>query len=258
MRTVKEYAAPQIEKELRFKDWCKTREIKFLGLDADDTLWATSPIFSKQMNLCFDFLGREAPVLSREEWKNKIETINNQTFEKMGVNPKKWRFITAEALRPMGVREEIRIRAEEILMEIYKTKPQLLSGTEATLRFLNRCEIEYGKITHAGTSWDKEKDLWTGLNAFFNDKNTFRIDENGHKTKDSWLEALRYFGVEPRNCMIVGDSPRADIIPAQEIGVRERMLVNNPDCSRWSIHDLPINEQTIVVANIGEIINLRN
>jgi|GEM_PF-3002582 len=258
MRKILDYSGTNELKQNNFKQWCDKRGISFFGFDADDTLWETIPIFVKQMDKCFDYLSTELPVLSKQKWKERIELINNRLFETISVNPNRWKYVLDEALANIPLPEKTQIKALEILMKIYKTKPKIFKNTIKTIRFIKECGIGVGVITHANEKWHLNKMKWTGLDKVIDKSNAYVVDENGHKTAESWESALSSFGVSPINCVVVGDSPRSDIIPAREIGAKETILVRKPDAHRWSVQNAELNDNCYVVKHIGEIMNLRD
>lgn len=252
MRQVERWEVSSVEQELAFGVWSREREIKLVLADGDDTLWETIPIFIERMGECAEFLAR-AGILTRDEWLKEMERINNLLFATYGVNPKKMDMVV-EQLGQRGLDGRVQGEAKKILAAIYQTSPEFIEGTEAGLEFLKRTGMPMGIVTHAGREWTWEKyKEWLRLDRFFDWENVFLVDENGHKTKDSWRAAMKYFGVEPENCLVVGDSPKSDINPVNDLGVRYSFLVRNP-YGIWSIYQEPIDEnKTMSVGSINDL-----
>jgi len=252
MKQVEKWEVSPIEQELAFGVWCQRRGIERFLFDGDDTLWQTVPIFRKQIGKCLDLLAGTG-TLSREEWKIELETVNNRLFETIGVNPNRWHLVMDE-LEKKGLKKGVRDEAEGVLKQIYQTPPSFIEETEAGLAFIKRSGVPMGIVTHANRAWTDKKFDWLDLGRFFEPDEVFTIDENKHKTAESWAEAIRYFGIEPRNCAVVGDSPRSDINPVGGLGVEQCFLIRNR-YPIWSVHQQEVNED--ITREIGSVNDLR-
>lgn len=244
MKQVERFDVSPIEQELAFNRWCKQREIEMILMDGDDTLWKTRSIFIKQQERCYDFLAQQG-ILSREEWRLAIEKENDKLFETTGVNPMRWDMVI-DSISKYGLTTTATDQAKSILRQIYNTPSEFIKDTEKGLEFLSRVEIQKGIVTHANRGWTVRKYNWLNLERYFSwDDDIFIVNEDGHKTAQSWREAMEYFRVRPENCMVIGDSPRSDINPAIEIGVGTCMLVQNGS-GIWSVHQHQIINEDIV------------
>jgi FMN phosphatase YigB (HAD superfamily) len=241
MRQVEEFAVSPIEQELAFGVWCREKGIKRILFDGDDTLWHIVPIFRGQMEKCYDLLA-DTGVMTRKEWKKKVTAINDELYEKGGVNPERFNLIVERLAESYPIDNIIQKRAKNILAEIYQIPPKFVEGTEKGLEFLKKVGIPIGVVTHANENWTWRKYReWLKLDRFLNWDDIFIVDENGHKTKESWRMSMEYFKVSPRNCLGVGDSPRSDINPLLELGVNHCFLMQN-QYEIWSIHQQPVDE----------------
>ena len=252
MRQVEEFAVSPIEQELSFKAWCREKDIRAVLLDGDETQWQTEWIFRNQREKCCDLLA-ETGIMPREEWKKKMIVINNELFETHGVNPDKFNIIVERLADSYVLDKKIQNKAKDILNEIYHIPPKFIDGTEEGLKFLKKSGIQIGTVTHANAEWTRRKYNWLNLGRFYNWDDIFTVDENGQKTKESWQGAMKYFGVEPRHCLVAGDSPRTDINPVCELGVLNSFLVENP-VEIWSVHQQPMDEiKTRKIKSIGDL-----
>jgi len=244
-----------VENELLFNKWCQRHEIEQFLFDGDDTIWATVEIFRRFASDCYDYLASNASFLTRDQWKASIQEVNNAMFETHGVNPNRWGHVMTEVAREGNLSDDKRDTAIEILMQIYQTPPCFLNGAEEGLAFIKRSGIPFGIVTHANRHWTWQKYNWLRLSRFLTWDNIYMVDENGHKTGESWRQAMEYFSVSPDKCAVVGDSPRSDINPASKIGVKHCFLVES-SIKRWSIHDQPVNPATIVIPDLRGLIGL--
>jgi len=253
MRQVEKFNVSSVEQQLSFNVWCRERNVQKILFDGDDTLWKTVPIFRSQMEKCYDLLAK-TDIMPREDWKNKITEINNALFEEHGVNPNRWDILVGELAHSYPLTPKILSEAKNIFSTIYQTPPQFIEGTEAGLNFLKNIDtVELGVITHAGREWTWKKYQWLKLDRFLNWDDIFLVDENGHKTKESWQKGMEYHRVNPENCLVVGDSPRADINPVCELGVEHCFLVQNR-YEIWSLHQQAVDEnKTMSIESINDL-----
>lgn len=240
-----------IEDELSFKKWCQLNGINMFLFDGDDTVWGMVEIFRKRMNGCCDYLAEACPTVSRQEWENDLKRINNDYFEKVGVVLTRWSLVVAQLAKERRLPPTVAGNALEILMQIYTTPPQFKDGAEEGLAFLKKVGIEFGIVTHADSDWTRQKYRWLELERFLSWDNVYCVDPHGHKTAESWAKAIAYFGRTPRQCAIVGDSPRSDINPTGEIGVMHRFCIDLPN--RWLLHEQEMDGGVWKIISINDL-----
>ena len=239
-----------IERELRFRSWCETAGVNLWAFDLDGTICDTRGVFRQAMSRTYDFLNLSIPTVLRGEWETVVENINDRLFEQYGVNPKRWIHVVDELAQKYGLAEAISFRAKEILASIYTTPVDWAQGAEAGLQFIKRAGGSMGIVTHAGHEWTWMKYNWLALYRFVDWDDVFLVDENSHKTTKSWQEAFRFMDVHPNEVAVVGDSPRSDINPALEAGVKHCFLV---ETDLWSVHNQPVGPQVIKIRQLTEI-----
>lgn len=243
-----------IERELLFKEWCKQNGVKQFLFDGDDTLWGTVELFRESMDECYRYLN-SCTSTPKEEWEIKIKKINDKFFEIYGVNPKRWEYVMETLAEQNNLTDTVRSSSLSILGKIYQTPPRYLPDTEEALGFLKKIRVPIGVVTHANHEWTRKKFHWLSLSRFFDWDDIYVIDENGHKTEESWRQAIKYFGYQPNEVAVVGDSPRSDINPAQKAGVKNLFLIEG-GTSRWSIHNQEIDPRVMVIGNLTDLISL--
>ena len=208
-------------------------------------------VFIEVMAEVFDFLAAYAVMLPREGWVCEVETINNRLFEQLGVNPNRWDYLVDELVAKYMFSREIEIETKRMFGKIYTTPFVMLEGAEAGLELIEGTGVPIGIVTHADVEWTWRKYKWLDLARFVNRDEVYIVDPNGHKTKESWKEAMAYFGLVPDQCVVVGDSPRSDINPARELGVKHCILVE--DKNQWSVHHQEVDEGVKRVSKLSEI-----
>jgi FMN phosphatase YigB (HAD superfamily) len=245
MKQVEKFPFPvtNTEERLSFISWCQENEVRKILIDGDDTLWETAPIIRQAETRCSEILSQ---VCSGDPnfWLQELNQCNNLMFDLYGVNPRRWNFVVGELSKTHPIPVEVQRIMKRILTSIYHTPLRFIDGTELGLQFLKESQTEIGIVTHANKEWTWKKYQWLGLNRFISWDDIFLVDENHHKTKESWEEAMDYFKTRPENCLIDGDSPRSDINPCCDLGVRHCFLQQN-NYQIWSIHQQEVDESKV-------------
>lgn len=240
-----------IERELHFSLVCKKEGIERLFFDLDGTICDTPRVIRMMEARVYDLLAENAPVLSREGWKGEVVTANDRLFETLAVNPIRWSCVVDELADKFGLDERISREAKRIFGLIYTTPIPMMEGAEEGLAFIKKSGLPMGIVTHADRSWTLMKYNWLNLRRFVDWDDVFVVDQDHHKTWMSWREAVGYFRLRAIQCAVVGDSPRSDINPAWEAGVRHCFLVESP--SLWSVHDQPVDPSVYKISHLGQI-----
>ena len=240
-----------IEKELSFSNWTKKEGIKRILLDLDDTICPTRPLFQWKIHDACQFLYQAYPKKLPQDWRQEIQLINNQLFEKHGVNPNRWNLLVNELNKSNSISSDATTKILEMFNSIYSTPLPFLPGAQEGLSFLKKTNQPLGIVTHANRDWTWKKYNWLGLDRFVDWDDVYVVDENGHKTAESWYQSINYFRLKPNQCVGVGDSPRSDINPLMSIGVRHCFLID--DSNLWSIHQQPVDPSVRLINNLSQI-----
>ncbi|OGM02502.1 hypothetical protein A2115_00770 [Candidatus Woesebacteria bacterium GWA1_41_8] len=239
------------ERELRFGRWVQENGVGRFLFDLDDTISATRHVIHGALSQAANLLATDVPINSRDEWREQINTIDSRLFEQHGVNAKRWNFTVNELAERYCLGEEIKQKMKQIFQQIYVTPLEMLEGAKEGLDFIKRVGVPIGIVTHAGSEWTLRKYNWLNLKRYVAWDEVYIVDENGHKTSESWAKAIRFFGLTAIECAVVGDSPRSDINPAWEAGVRHCFLVE--DTNLWAIHNQPVNQSVRIIGSLSQI-----
>jgi FMN phosphatase YigB (HAD superfamily) len=240
-----------IEKEQKFIQWCQKSGVKRFLFDLDDTICPTREVFISVMSQAYDYLAINTTLNSKEKWRDEIETTNNRLFELHGVNSNRWNYLVDELTKRYSLGENINYTTKQIFQTIYSTPLKMSEGADEGLEFIKNVDLPMGIVTHAGQEWTWKKYEWLELNRFMNWDDIYIVDENKHKTSESWSDAIKYFGLKSKECAVVGDSPRSDINPAWNIGVRHCFLLEDP--RQWILHNQPVDASVKRIRNLKEI-----
>lgn len=254
MSVERPYYISPIEQELYFAQWAQENGIKRFLFDCDDTICATGKVFREFKSQAVNFLATVQPTLNQDQWKKELETVDNMSFEKHGVCSDRWNMVTEELGDKYNLDLETRQTTKDTFQKMFNTPLEMLEGSEKTLEFITKIGIPIGIVTHASREWTWKKYNWLNLQRFLNWDDVFVINENGHKTHESWQDAIKYFHLNPEDCAVIGDSPRSDINPAQKAGVKHCFLVENTH--PWSVHQQPIHPDIRVIKNLSQLIEI--
>lgn len=250
MQVEYEHRSP-IEKELNFSYWTKKEGTKRILIDLDDTICPTRPLFQQKIHHACQYLHQQHSHKSVQDWKQEIQIINDHLFEKHGVNPNRWNLLVNELKGTNPLSQDTSNNTLAIFNSIYSTPLSFLPGAENGLKFLKKTNQQIGIVTHANQAWTWAKYNWLDLKRFVDWDDVYIVDENGHKTSESWRQSINYFRLKPYECLGVGDSPRSDINPLRSLGVRHCFLINDPNL--WSIHRQPVDPSVRLIDNLSQI-----
>lgn len=207
----------------------KLHQIKAIAFDADDTLWVNENFFREAeaqfCELLIDFLPAE------ESFEVLYETeIKNLPLYGYGIKPFTLSLIEAALTISKGA---LPIEIVQQLLDIGKSmleKPvELLPGIEETLDELAK---QYRLVVATkGDLLDQERKLnQSGLESYFH-----HIEIVSDKTPKQYRKLVQHLDIQPDQFLMVGNSPRSDILPVLEIGAHAFLV---PFHTTW-VHEMP-------------------
>lgn len=254
MQVERPYFLSSIEQEIYFTKWAHDHGIKQFLFDLDNTICGTTQIFDIYVKQIIDHLSTVQPLLTPKQWRDEFESASNESFEKNGVNPDQYKLLFDNLCAKFNLGKPTNDILKSTFQKIYDTPVTFLDGAEKTLKFLKKIDIPTGIVTHANQAWTYKKYQWLDLQRYLNWEDIYIVNENGHKTSESWQDAIKYFHLLPQECAVVGDSPRTDVNPANQIGVKYCFLVENQ--LSWSVHQQPIHPDIRRIKNLPQIIQI--
>jgi len=244
----------EIEKELAITSWLEEHEIKKVIFDGDDTLWEMQSIFVDALQRFTDVLGEYVLDIPREDLYKQVRTLNYQYYTKEGVSPLRWKPFVEEYVAKYKLPEKFAKTGKEIFSNIYFIPPVFLQDTEKTLEFLKKANVDMGIVTHANLAWTVFKYNSLSLDRFIPMDDVYAINEFGHKSVEEWDGAFKYFGVNPENTVVIGDSPKSDLRPTHTLGVKQLFHIFNGQV--WETQKDDIVELVTQIPNISGFTNL--
>lgn len=187
-------------------------QIKVVAFDADDTLWANETFYrdaeEQFCSLVAEFMPPDA------SFQILFETeMRNLAAYGYGIKPFTLSLIEA-AIQVSGGKVPI-ATIEKLIAngkQMLEMPVELLPGIEETLRSL--CPKYRLVMVTKGDLLDQERKLKkSGLETYFH-----HIEIVSDKTPAQYLKLVKHLDIEPREFLMVGNSPKSDILPVLEIG----------------------------------------
>lgn len=209
--------------------------ITTIGIDADDTIWHNENKFHEIYDLHHEIMEKHAP--DKPDAAAQLLRIEKKNLAYYGYGAKGLILSVIESVLEVT---ENRVSADDIarIFSVYHRhlgEPvQFIDGVRETLdRLKSRYRLLL--ITKGDYIEQYTKITTTKINEIF--CGTHIVPE---KDSDTYRTILRNEGVEPENFLMVGNSPRSDILPILEIGGSAVLI---PYHLTWG-HETTTNDQT--------------
>lgn len=232
------------------REMLKRLGIKAILFDFDDTLIYTQELFIKYMDEFIDVVSLETG-LDRRVVRGDLESLNDEEYKKMGVNPERWTVVAERMARERDGYGETTINNLSILGKIYTDEPRTKEGAKAVLQVFCDIGVKMGMVTHANVDWTWRKMDKVKMLDFFDA--IVIADENKHKGAEHWLSVMEELGVRPEECLVIGDSLSGDIIPTAKLGARTMWLHTGSSWSMYRTGEIP--ESTVHLDQINQVLS---
>ncbi len=189
-----------------------TAQFDLIAFDADDTLWHSENLYEAAEN---DFVEICSAYANAELARAGLHQTEVRNLPLYGYGVKAFVLSMTETL--IGLSEG-RATAGEIARllargkEMLSAEVHLLDGTAAVLEEL-ACGFPLMVITKGDLGHQASKLARSGLAPFFK-----YVEIVVDKSPDVYRDLLTKHGFDPRRVLMVGNSPRSDILPMLELG----------------------------------------
>lgn len=202
-------------------------EPQHLVFDADDTLWENNIYFEQAFDKFCEYLNHSS--LAPAEIRNildEIEINNNRIHGYGAVNFGRNLSHCYLRLAERAVDQHDLARVSAIAHEILSREVELLEGVEETLPFLAE-KHDLTLFTKGDPEEQNRKIDLSGLRALF-----AHCEVVKEKNAEAYRELARLRGFDPDRTWMIGNSPKSDINPALEAGLRAVFV---PHERTWSL-----------------------
>jgi FMN phosphatase YigB (HAD superfamily) len=197
--------------------WLKTKGIRGLLLDLDDTLIKTSEIFNAAKAEVFSLYSKVLPNLSPDEISTIFANASMIGYQEHAVNPVKWRRTILEFEAALQIQNSLSEDAIKLLEGIYNSPIEFEEGAKLFLELIKSWQMKVGLVTHANVEWTLFKLKLLGLSDFFDLVEI--VDENkAHKDHFDWQQAAEKMEIPAAKLLAVGDNIRGDVQSASTAG----------------------------------------
>lgn len=225
------------------------KNIKTIGLDADDTLWVNETYFREtERNF--------TQLLSQYETKNKIEhalyNMHIKNLDIYGYGVKSFMLSMVECALDISqgnVDLSILNKVLDMGKDMLNQRVEVLDGVKSVLEKLNP-EYRLLLITK-GDLLDQERKLErSGLSEHFH-----HVEVLSHKRETNYRELLIHLGIPPEEFLMVGNSLVSDVIPVLNIGAK---AIHIPFHTTWAheMTDPPDQGDFMALKNIYDLLGL--
>jgi putative hydrolase of the HAD superfamily len=205
----------------------KIREPQHLIFDADDTLWENNVYFEDAFDRFCEYLNHS--TLTPEQIRaalDEIEIVNNKIH---GYGAKNFARNLAQCYRHLcerGIDEDDVRRVMSFADEILRAPMELITGVEETLAKLGEVH-ELTLFTKGQHEEQHSKIDRSGLRSYFDHCEVVK-----EKNAAAYLALAEQRGFDRDRTWMIGNSPKSDINPALNAGLRAVFI---PHARTWSL-----------------------
>jgi putative hydrolase of the HAD superfamily len=222
-----------------------------LLFDADDTLWENNVHFERAIEAWLDVVVNGA--WTAEAARDELDRIEEANFVSGGVGTSRFGVhlrLAAEVILPAADVVAALPRIEAIVGAMPRGTVTPFPDVEATLDALGRRHA-LGLVTRGDPAEQWAKIDASGLRDRFT-----HIAVVEHKVPATYRELATRWGLDPAATVMVGNSPRSDIVPSRAAGFRA-VLVSSASTWRLELAEVdPDDDGVTHVDRFAELLDL--
>ncbi|HEV3096409.1 MAG TPA: HAD family hydrolase [Candidatus Dormibacteraeota bacterium] len=213
---------------------------EILIIDGDDTLWENNVHFEQAIEDFIDFLDHSS--LSREQVRaslDEIERLNSRVHGYGSAAFARNLRQTYERLAERELRPDDLEHVMQLGRRILNVELEVLPGVAETLAYL-RPRHRLFLFTKGEMEEQRLKVQRSGLADQFE-----QVVVTKEKDVDGYRDLIRSHAVQAGQAWMIGNSPRSDIIPALEAGLRA-VYIPHPHTWRLEQADVPLQDRRVL------------
>jgi putative hydrolase of the HAD superfamily len=204
------------------------RRFDLIGIDGDDTLWHNERDYVEARERFAQIVARCGVELSPEDLTDEVNRTELQNIRYFGYGVSSFVLslietairLSAGSVAGPDVAELLAVAKSMLTSEV-----ELFEGAREALESLS-ADYPLALITKGDLLHQRSKLERSGLGPHFR-----HVEVVSHKTPDVYRAILHRLGAKPARFLMVGNSPRSDILPVLELG---GMAVYVPAPLSWS------------------------
>ena len=226
-----------------------SRARQHLVIDGDDTLWENNIFFEAAAEAFIDFLDHS--TLTRQQVRAVLDDIERENLPRHGYGSAAFGRNLQETFRRLAEREVLDHELEhlaELGRQVVSQPVQLLAGVEETLRQLaGRHDLT---LFTKGERMEQELKVERSRLAGYFD----RVVVTPEKDVAAYTALVAEHGFAAEATWMVGNSPRSDVNPPLEAGLRAVFI---PHPRTWSLEmvDVVESERLLVLERFPELLD---
>ncbi len=223
----------------------KIQDIQCIGFDADDTLWENGFFYGKALS-DFQELFHSDDFETIENIFTQIEIKNMDTLG-YGAKAMTISMIEAAIAIDPNISSNNILNIIEIGRSLFRVPIKMFPGAQETIEQLRKSYrviiITKGEFNEQQRKFDLSP-LDKSMDYFILDK----------KDRSSYDRLLKHENIDIDHFMMVGNSPKSDILPVLELGGWAAYI---PCCETWSLEHaiLPPHSKLLNLKSINELLN---
>ncbi|MGB3330442.1 MAG: HAD family hydrolase [Thermomicrobiales bacterium] len=231
------------------RDQTPRRDTQTLIFDADDTLWENNVLFERVVD---DFIGwLDHPTLDRGAIRLILNDIERANVVAHGYGVRGFLESLADTFAQLNERPTSpaeRREIEELAQDLIEMRIDLVPGVDETLAFL-RQRHELLLLTKGREEDQRKKLEVSGLGHYFDE--VVIVPE---KVAQVYHDLADRRGLDRSLSWMIGNSPKSDILPAIEAGMRAVFIPND---NTWQLENAdfdPDDERIITIESFPDLL----
>lgn len=218
-----------------------------LLIDGDDTLWENNVHFERAIEEFIDRLSHS--TLTREEVRAVLDEIERLNLTLRGYGASAFAENLAETWLRLAEREpdEEELDAVRRLGRRIADQPlELIPGVGETLEYLTP-RHDLTLLTKGRPDEQRVKVEASGLLPYF-----ARVEIVPEKDAPTYRALIERHGFDPERSWMIGNSPRSDVNPALDAGLRA-VFIPHPMTWRLEMEEVEANDRILVLDSFSEL-----
>lgn len=211
---------------------------KYLFFDMDDTLIKCSGYFYDVEDIVAKKLLEYTDKYSFEKIKNMFNAKQLENIDEHGYGPDNFKFslmqVGSEIAGYYFFSDNLSSFIEETAKVLYESPIELIDGVKETIEYLYEKGYDMYIITKGSKKVQTDRFERLPIRKCFKDYYIVK-----HKLKSDYEEILKSCNLEPKNCFMIGNSPKGDINEAKLAGLNTIYI---PNGDTWAPEDEVISD----------------
>lgn len=222
-----------------------------LLFDADDTLWDNNVHFERAIEAWLEAV--VAPPWTPEAARAELDRIEEANFTSGGVGTSAFALhlrLAAETIVPAARLACALVRVDEIAAAMPRGAVEPFPDVPPTLAALG------GRHTLGLVTRGDPAEQWAKIDASGLRDRFAHIAVVEHKVPSTYRDLAERWGLDPSATVMIGNSPRSDIVPARAAGFRA-VLVSHASTWRLELAEVdPDDDGVAHVDRFGDLLGL--